>query len=264
MRPAESPMVMQAESIRGTMEGRKTKTRRIVTAANTLWDGHPMPRDVWPQLELSSAWVDPGPSPAGNLGPYLKARRHVDGDELVHRLYCRTQPGDLLWVRETWSPDHRNVYPCIPVVYRADRTAPKPDEYREHVRGCRYEESGLPHAECLKCAGFRWRSPRFMPKSAVRLWLKVEAVGVERLQDLTEEDAVAEGVRRWSGGRWKCFEQDALAHETPIAAFECGWDKINGHRPGCSWSDDPWVWVLTYRMLEPSEVQAEREAACTR
>lgn len=82
------------------------------------------------------------------------------------------------------------------------------------------------------------RSPIFMPRWASRLTLEVTGVRVERLQDISEEDAIAEGANHWSSSansaRWK---------------FQCLWDRINAKKPGCSWADSPWAWVIEFKRV---------------
>lgn len=68
----EHPILFNGEMVRAYQDGRKSQTRRIVTARNSLVDGHVPSGAEWAALDFASAWVDPGPSPAGNPGPYLK------------------------------------------------------------------------------------------------------------------------------------------------------------------------------------------------
>jgi hypothetical protein len=95
----EHPTLFSAPMVRAILEGRKTQTRRIVTRSRSLVDGGPWPKDAWEELDFANAWVDPGPSPAGNRGPYLKAPRPKW--DSVHRVYPRWWSGDRLWCKET-------------------------------------------------------------------------------------------------------------------------------------------------------------------
>jgi len=85
-----------------------------------------------------------------------------------------------------------------------------------------------------------------MPRSRCRLVLEVTGVRVERLQEITEADAIAEGIRQWTGGRWKCAESDGLAHGSAADAYCCLWDSLNAKR-GFGWATNPWVWALEFR-----------------
>lgn len=96
--PIDHQTLFTGDNVRAIIDGRKTMTRRVVTRANTLIDGSPW-SGHWTKfgdLDFTNARPDPGPSPAGNAGPYLHVPRQ-DG-ETVHRIYPKWCPGDLLWV----------------------------------------------------------------------------------------------------------------------------------------------------------------------
>jgi hypothetical protein len=88
----------------------------------------------------------------------------------------------------------------------------------------------------------------YCPRWASRITLEVESVRVERLADMTEADAIAEGVTP-CGGRW-LVPGTATERRTAREAFEALWDSINGAKPGASWADSPWVWAITFRRVE--------------
>jgi hypothetical protein len=236
-------LIFTGESVRAILRGSKTQTRRVVSAQNTLLDGGPMPRAIWPAIEFARAWVDRGPSPAGNPGPYLKApRRTADPpDEFVHRLYPIWQRGDQAWVRETWAHlrDLRTTDPG------ADALARRCFYRAEHPTGLMDDDA----------TELRWRSPIFMPRQLARITLEIESVRVERLQDIGEEDARAEGVS-WSG-RWSDSFSGVGARDRygddihrNVAAFALAWDSINGKR--ASWASNPWCWVIAFKRAEGS------------
>lgn len=92
-----------------------------------------------------------------------------------------------------------------------------------------------------------------MPKEACRLWLKVNAVRVERLQDISEDDAKAEGIAR---AMQPLFQEmrymDYLTNElhgwrNPSSSFQSLWQSINGPE---SWEANPWVWVIEFERCE--------------
>lgn len=114
-------------------------------------------------------------------------------------------PSDMLWVRETWVHCDGVNY------YRAD-TTPDGDEIRK-----RY--------------GIKWKPSIFMPRDVCRLFLEVVGVRCERLQEITEDDAEAEGF-------------DTRAH------FEHTWNLLNAKR-GHPWESNPYVWVVGFRRIEP-------------
>lgn len=232
--PKSHPISFTAEMVRAILAGRKTQTRRVVTQHNSLIDGTGEGiKAHWPHLELERAWVDRGPSPAGNPGPYLKAPcnwLHYCED-VVHRVYPRWQVGDRLWVRETWGavwPGETDVpLEDCNIEYRAD-LPPGCDDYpgswpAEQARECPYDAP-------------RWRPSIHMPRWASRITLEVTGVRVERVQDASTEDIIAEG----------CPKEYLLGRNW----FQPLWDSINAKR-GYGWDVNPWVWVLEFERKEP-------------
>jgi hypothetical protein len=172
----------------------------------------------------------------GSHWPWME----IDGADMGHWLPCPYgAPGDRLWVRETfYDPlDGQSV------MYRAD---------------------GELDAN-LWDAGVRWQPSIHMPRRASRITLEITAVRVERLQDISEADAIAEGLKRITkdggatvkhgipdrdglpgtddtGWPWRDWSAD------PCVAFRRLWESING--PG-SWDANPWVWVVGVRRVTP-------------
>lgn len=214
----ERPILFSAPMVRALLAGTKTQTRRIEKASFPLGWGKP------------------------------------DERALFVRGCPYGVPGDRLWVRETWSPDHKDVYPCIPVVYLADGKISDADR-REHVTGCTYERDERVNFECLACVnygrGLRWRPSIHMPRRVSRLTLEITEVRVQRLHEISEEDARAEGV-------------DPLAtfpHRPYGAAFFQLWQDINGVDTAHA---NPWVWAISFkrldqRALSPAPQRKERE-----
>ena len=130
------------------------------------------------------------------------------------------QTGDRLYVRETWRPKGHNFPTGFPYEYKA--TA---------------EQDGVPVDE-------PWKSSMFMPKKAARIWLEITDIRVERVQDITEEDAFNEGVLT-----------STLNHPHYVYTFWEGfqhlWDSINAKRDNgkYSWEQNPWVWVVEFKMV---------------
>lgn len=141
-------------------------------------------------------------------------------------------PGDRLWVRETFRPMWGGEGAGGKYVYRAgDRSGP-----------------GAP----------RWTPAIHMPRAACRLVLELLDVRAERLQEITERDAIAEGIERDRDG-WKSYEvihqgrhrgephPHAVApNRSPIRSYRELWESLNGPR---SWECNPWVWVLSFRRI---------------
>jgi len=91
--------------------------------------------------------------------------------------------------------------------------------------------------------GERWKSPIYMPRRASRLTLEIESVRVQRLQEISEDDAVAEGVDEVSMEDVR--RQATLSRRDDFAQL---WNRINAKR-GFGWETNPWVWALTLRRV---------------
>ena len=165
------------------------------------------------------------PNEPEHHNPWHTAGGWQDGDESLRCPYGA--PGDRLWVREGWSApitvlgavNWLRMGSGEKPVYRADGGA-------------------LP-------SGYgAWRSPLFMPRWASRIALRVTGVRVERLWDITEADALAEGVEPDPLGRWY-----GSGYNTAVYAYEAEWDRINGKR--APWASNPWVWVVEFRRVQP-------------
>ena len=166
----DHPIIFSTPMVSALIRGTKTQTRRVLKWQNSLLNGSPWRKDTksldW---NWNDSWIDPGPSPAGNLGPYMKlpyGGTDPSWIDTVHRVYPKHQVGDRLWVRETWTHDG-----CADglTAYRADGAEPN-------------------HISC------RWRSPIHMPRRLSRLTLTITHVQIRRLKDIGEADAMAEGV----------------------------------------------------------------------
>lgn len=141
------------------------------------------------------------------------------------------KPGDRLWVREAWGFETRTEDDPLlePVAtYRADEV--------EHLHPVN-----------------RWRPAIHMPRHLSRITLEVTAVRVERLQDISEADAIAEGVvehQTLRTGTRACNLDGGMMHACgPVPVYRTLWESING--PG-SWDANPWVWVVEFRRFELS------------
>ena len=199
--------------IRALLDGTKTQTRRVVKPQpEAQHDGEP----YW-YVGGYRAWEyrppDAVPLRAGGNPlpcPYGK-------------------PGDRLWVREAWRTDPQFDY--LP-----------PRDLDPAVAPVQYEAG--PHADVL---GGKLRPSMFMPRWACRLVLTLESVRVERLNDISEADALAEGVTpKWEPGcSGRLMEAFSGFNFRPAAsAYADLWEQINGTG---SWDSNPWVWVVETR-----------------
>lgn len=193
--------------VRAVLSGAKTQTRRIASTR---------------QCVLGEEF----PGPRGSDGfsrAYLMHRASDRADMLERCPYG--QPGDSLWVREAWR-----------TVAEADQLPPR-DLTTAHRIWHEADEAHQPGAG-------KYRPPMFMPRWASRITLEVTGVRVERLQDISEADAIAEGSRSWA------LEQDTPVKDIPAGEtrlmFRQLWEHINGSD---SWDANPWVWAVEFRRL---------------
>ena len=210
--------------IAALLAGRKTQTRRLLGTRNTLFDGRAWPRNLdFADCDTANAWIDNGPSPAGNAGPYLKVRwpyGKISGasgeaadETLVARLYPRTQPGDYLWVKERgwiWSEGPRYTPYCgnenHGQLYPADK-----------------------HRTSIHC-----------PRWASRLKLLVTDVRIERVQQISAADCVAEGC---PGGHDSIPGYPFSA--TPYEQYWKLWESLH-NKPDQRWADNPWIIATSF------------------
>lgn len=240
----EHGMLMKPALVLQTLAGVKTMTRRLVTPQNSTAHGWPSARSVWPRLDWSRALpgtMAPFDEPFGIWRVPLIDPLEDERDSVV-LIQPRVLPGDALWIRETWRTievwDHikPSEMPVLdgetfPVDYRADNplglwpTKERPGKTRTAIH---------------------------MPRWASRLVLPVTSVRAERVQDITEEDAIAEGCTGHDpepadeGGTIYAWPGRSSA-ASPLAHFRYLWDEINGHRDGASWSDNPPLWVYGWK-----------------
>lgn len=201
--------------VRAIIDGTKTQTRRIVkpqvinVGGSAPWEW----KGTRPKAKSGTGWI--ASTDLGELLSWLKYSCPYG------------KPGDTLWVRETWdfrdwsdSPDDRQIM----LMYGADgeqRLAIAPEGWNPMVYG---------HE--------RWRPSIHMPRWASRITLEVESVRVERLQAISEADAIAEGIKPFPSSPSKI----------PVMQYQDLWESING--PG-SWEANPWVWVITFKRVKP-------------
>jgi len=150
-------------------------------------------------------------------------------------------PGDILWVREAWTMEASEYF------YRADFD-------RDYLDPCKTLSGGYP-SECrlyLGCEGCNrgeqrivWKPPIHMPREAARIFLRVTDVRAERLRDISEEDAIAEGCRG---------EIKGTVATKPIEEYRALWDSLNAKR-GYGWDVNPWCWVYSFERIA-------KETAC--
>ena len=165
------------------------------------------------------------------------------------------QPGDRLWVRETWQG---------PLVDDFESYRANPDEFK-NSGFCEYAADGGATPEFITEDDVlvqRWRPSIHMPRWASRINLEITGVRVERLNNISEDDAKAEGIGGLSAYKnkpamWRdySFPVDGAGgmlfpesddHSAPVLSYKSLWEFINS--PG-SWDTNPWVWVVEFRRM---------------
>ncbi|HCY85364.1 MAG TPA: hypothetical protein DHV36_09550 [Desulfobacteraceae bacterium] len=161
-------------------------------------------------------------------------------------------PGDFLYVREMWKPylnDQGSEGFTRIILFPADNESiPVPEQYY----GWFDDKEKL---------GYHGRPSIHLPKWASRIWLRVKGLRVERLQDITETDAVAEGIQAYVyeyGSLGYGTQKLALGamHHNAVGAFSFLWDLINGSR-GYGWDENPWVWVVEFERVDRPQTAKE-------
>lgn len=221
---AIKPILFNTRMVQAILEGRKTQTRRLVKQPPVFGD----------ILHDQDGWY------------------YEDGTRNGHSLIPSFSPGDILWVRETWSTHYDGIHDDLQFCYKAD---------------------GIDlQAECMPGESNRWHPSIHMPKEAARIFLRVKNVRVERLQDITEKDALAEGMPddldypiaptycpRCKGEGligshvgYGFVEADCPMCDTAVKRFNNLWnstiEKADLEKYG--WEANPWVWVVEFERCE--------------
>jgi len=215
----ERPILFNAEMVRAILDGRKTQTRRVVK---------PQPNSV-----VTKALKD-------GFAAFFQR-----GGVVGHFRCPHGKPGDRLWVRETWQ-------------------GVSDDESWKHIKECKIlykatdEHPGFDAAQYAESRGFecpdddvsyQWQPSIHMPRWASRINLEITGVRVERLGEISEEDAQSEGVRAYDP---PAYFTRAQWSESPEGKddweFRAGFAEIR-HSVHGDWSKNPWVWVIKFRVV---------------
>jgi hypothetical protein len=214
----ERPILFSGPMVRALLDGSKTQTRRPVKGF---------------ALEL--------------LKPDNFTHEYVALPENGNSPYGYV--GDRLWVRETFvafgrwetrfnEKKGRDEWHFVDMTMECDRayqyTADEPDV------PLAWNRDGM-------VTGW-WRRPSiFMPRDASRITLEVTGVRVERLQEIGETAAIAEGIGKTPAGFWSTYGRSGVdGTYSPRSSFRCLWESINGAE---SWDADPWVWVVEFKRV---------------
>jgi len=197
-------------------------------------------------IEPHKAAPFPGSSPSTPVGKIIviKSPARLGGWVEGPTFLPKYAVGDRIWVREAWRAYHR---------YDA-----KPPRELMPSTTIYYEAGEIGEDEISVMRG-KLRPSMFMPKWASRITLEVTGVKVERLQDCSEADAIAEGIERasWRSDKWLNYLHPAGAFVEPIQSYRSLWDSINGTG---AWDKNPWVAAYTFRPILGNLDQIARAA----
>ncbi|MBI9112421.1 hypothetical protein [Maridesulfovibrio ferrireducens] len=219
------PIPFNIEMVRAIMDGRKTQTRRLVMPQPEWGDSNGLSCAGWAwrsKNEELSSWPD--------INRFSNALKKC----------APYQVGDILWVREPAKVVQVNDYApdgmSLVIRYLADNEIAQVEvpARMSEMWEIKYRDKWPVPAWVEKFQGI----PNGIFKEACRTWRKVTGVRVERLQDISGLDVLAEGINSLVHPNANYFE--ASQHD----AFERIWDSLA--KPGTQWADDPWVWVYCY------------------
>ena len=209
------PILFSTEMVQAILEGRKTQTRRL----HGLDEIKKNPND-WTFYYFSK----------DDKRTFAHFRKQEDNK--IKSIFGTSpyQIGDILWVRETWQTAWNFYKKSCETIYKADG-------------GYWIDDDGI----------MKWKPSIHMPKEAARIFLEVTNVRVERLKDISEDDAIAEGIEiiDYAESILAVFKNYNLKEKKgtlyPRLSFLTLWSKINGID---SWKANPWVWVYEFKVVE--------------
>lgn len=233
------PILFSYEMVKAILSGRKTMTRRLIK--NDI--------DVRAtEIVKTDGWQKQG-NYAARLSHVTDGLKHW---EITNVIKCRWSVGDILWVRESF----RKYYHVDEYGYtkfddeRFDFRADNPEMIAE-MDGDGFHEYNKDGTEKF----IPWKPSIHMPKDKARIWLEVNEIKVEKLQRISFEDAIWEGLEREFDGTshwYKNYLSDGKNIDqrnwtkSPVGSFASLWGKING---ADSWGQNPWVFVIEFKVL---------------
>ena len=205
----ETGLMFKAPLVRAILSGQKTQTRRAVKPqpvegqgmVNAAYCGHP------------DLWLRDGP---------------CDESDPAREWRCPMgQPGDRIYVRETWCQQADDDGCLLDGAYWYRATTPD-----------------VMHSEDMEKSP--WRPSIHMPKHAARIWLEVTGVRVERLQSISDAGCIAEGVAHdpGEGGVFHVPGQAGCSSDSAADSFRKLWESTGG-----DWASNPWVWVIDFKTI---------------
>lgn len=229
----ERPSLFNGATVRVILAGKKTQTRRAVKLP------HNNPLGQW---EASTSGGYGARDGKGKLVPEHVCIWHTRTGEAFSCPFG--EPGDRLWVRERFKPvasgQVKNGYGEVRYGYSYEADSTTRWNKRTTII---HDLTGQPGKGPMQFQQTPWRSSICMPHRACRLVLEITAVRVERLQAISDPDALAEGIEELNGrythngGSYEC--------RTPVGAFHELWTTTGG-----DWDSNPWVWVIEFKRVE--------------
>jgi hypothetical protein len=217
----ESPILFSNGMVKAIIAGRKTMTRRITkdNCDELIGYQYVLNNPTYPEY-----WK------GKKSEPYTGWIAKFSNLQIAMPRTCPYgQAGDILWVREAFNIEQ------IPVAPEGDH-----DELLYYYKATEKVYTDM-----------KWKPSIHMPKQASRIWLQVTDIKVERLHDMTQEDAIAEGVEKKQGSGsdtifdFKHYGYGSYDVDAKVS-YRTLWDCINGND---SWFQNPWVWVISFKVL---------------
>lgn len=228
----ERPILFAAPMVRAILAGQKTVTRRVVKV---------QPFDLsWSRRDHSFGYLSGRAENGDELDGFYAYSTRSGGEWSAKCPYG--QPGDRLWVRETWLEDPEDDGTWAYTQYMGCKGSPLSDiptrfQKPDH---CIFRAS-------WEGADLLWRPSIHMPRWASRILLEITEVRVERLQAISDEQCVAEGCGVGPGAIGVKLTVPPGA-SMPQAMFAELWKSING---ASAWDSNPWVWVVEFKRVTP-------------
>lgn len=246
------PILFNTDMVQAILEGRKTQTRRT----NNLDRINKRP-DEW---DCKGDFLDVG---EWQFDDNVYMGHHPGIPDRQEWIAAPVQKGDVLWVRETWRLIGWEALDMI--IEFKDGTKQWCDTHDPKGNGTwlddqiyNLSEKGfiIPNEEDERWDVVKelpWKPSIFMPKEAARIFLRVTDVRVERLQDITEEDAIAEGVEKITlRDNTPCYKSygHTQGYGNAVDSFYSLWESIHGES---AWKENPWVWAYSFERIERPE-----------
>jgi hypothetical protein len=204
----EKPIIFSSPMIQAILAGRKTQTRRIIK---------PQPNNKATEVIYSKQWIKT---------PWVARFKYPSEPECWEVTNSYKCPygsvGDILWVRETWR--------------KADGMP----------TGFPYEWKATAEQDGTPIEG-PWKPSIFMPREACRIRLEITDIRVERVQYISEADAIDEGIESNESDVYKDYLTGEF-YRHPKESYQSLWAKINGKE---SWNSNPWVWIVEFKRIQP-------------